>query len=228
MNSIIQPTPANSILASLQLRDERVVAAIGIAAFLLALACSVAGRMYLEARLLASNAAQASSAAKERSLAKGDILVPVKLSLKLIDGRAVLRGMLPDAASHQTVVARAREIYGWNQIEDNLGIQRGIVVTPWFDSVLKWFPPRVAEFRAGEISISGMNVLIFGKVGSVEARQAAGKTLAALVGSEGQFSNELEVSDADDTPAPSQAQISKAKANEPNRDAKRAAMRIQF
>lgn len=193
----LMPEPSHSLLARLQLVNERVILAAGILAFSAAVLLSVAARWYLEARSAAEIAKLVPEKIKERALVKGDILVPVRLSIKLQDGRATLRGMLPDEAAHQTVLARAREIYGFN-IEDNLGIQSGIVVTPWFDSVLKWFPPRVNALNSGEISVSGMKVLLFGQVPSIDARLAAGRVLSKLVGTEGQFFNELHVSPSAD------------------------------
>jgi hypothetical protein len=200
MDSILTPSTGNSLLTRLQHINERVVLFFGIGAFLVVLALSVASRVYLESYQSLANSKLA--APTQRTLVKGDVLIPVTLSLKVVDGRAILRGMLPSEAAHQTVLARAREIYGQAKVEDKLGIQSGIVVTPWFDSVLKWFPPRVDELRTGEISVSGMNVLIFGRVATDESRLAAGRTLAKLVGPEGKFSNELQVGYVDDTPVP--------------------------
>lgn len=219
----LMPTPDHSLLARLQSVNERVVLAVGILVFFAAVLLSIATRWYLEARSAAEIAKLVPEKIKERSLVKGDILVPVILSIKLQDGRATLRGMLPDEAAHQTVLARAREIYGYN-VEDNLGIQSGIVVTPWFDSVLKWFPPRVNALNSGEINVSGMKVLLFGQVPTVEARIAAGRTLAKLVGAEGQFFNELQVSASAQTQSTSLVNSKVPSA----RESKLAPARIQF
>lgn len=200
MDLMLKPSSDNSLLTRLQRVNERVVLSLGIVAFLVVLAFSAASRIYLEMHQFSTSKQLAMPA--ERALVKGDVLIPVTLSLKLVDGRAVLRGMLPSEAAHRAVLARAREIYGQSQVEDKLGIQSGIVVTPWFDSVLKWFPPRVDELRSGEISVSGMNVLIFGRVASDESRTAAGRALAKLVGPEGQFFNELQVGNIDLAPVP--------------------------
>lgn len=200
MDLMLKPSTGNSLLARLQHVNERVVLFLGIGAFLVVLVLSVASRTYLELHQSSTNNKLA--APTERALVKGDVLIPVTLSLKVVDGRAILRGMLPSEAAHQTVLARAREIYGQSKVDDKLGIQPGIVVTPWFDSVLKWFPPRIDELHTGEISVSGMNVLIFGRVTNVESRLAAGRTLAKLVGPEGQFFNELQVTNVEEASVP--------------------------
>jgi hypothetical protein len=194
----LMPEPSVPLFARLQSMNERVILTLGMLAFSAAVLLSVAARWYLEVRADSANSKLVSEKVKERPLAKGDILVPVTLNIKIKEGRVTLRGMLPNEAAHQTVLARTRAIYGQN-VDDNLGIQPGIVVTPWFDSVLKWFPPRVAELSAGEISISGIKVWVFGQVPTIEARLAAGRTLSKLVGVEGQFFNELQVSLAGQT-----------------------------
>jgi BON domain len=202
MDLMFKPAAGNSLLTRLQHVNERVVLALGIGAFLVVLALSLASRFYIEFYQSFASGDLAAKIPAQRVLAKGDVLIPVTLSLKVVDGRAILRGMLPNEAAHQTVLARAREIYGQSKVEDKLGIQSGIVVTPWFDSVLKWFPPRVAELNNGEISVSGMNVLIFGRVPTLESRLTAGRTVAKLVGPEGQFFNELQVTSNDDAAVP--------------------------
>ena len=230
MNLILTPPHGRAAPARLQNLNERAVVSFGICAFLLILGVSIAGRLYLELYLSPANAKLTSSKPKERALVKGDILVPVTLSLKLVDGKAVLRGMLPNESAHQTVLARAGEIYGHDIIEDNLVVQPGIMVTPWFDSVLKWFPPRVDQLRAGEISVSGMNVLIFGRVPDVESRLSAGRKLAQLVGAEGQFINELQVSLLEDpqNAAATQSSTTNASANHSKGQVKTTGLRMQF
>ncbi len=182
-----------SLFTRLRFLNERAIFAVGLGAFLLVLLFSIAARLYLGSLYGEFSDTQASGASKERLLVKGDILVPVNLSVKLVDGKAVLRGTLPTEDAHQTVVSRARALYGAGNVEDNLGVQADIVVTPWFDSVLKWFPLRVDELRNGEISVSGINVFLFGDVPNTEARSAAQLVFSKLIGPEGHFSNGLQV-----------------------------------
>jgi BON domain len=203
MTSVPTTLPEQSLFTRLRFLNERAIFAFGLGAFLLVLLISIAARLYLEALFGGLGGTQAVGASKERLLVKGDILVPVTLSVKLVDGRAILRGTLPTEDAHQTVVARAQTLYGVQNVEDNLGVQPDIVVTPWFDSVLKWFPPRVGDLRNGEISVSGMNVFLFGDVPNIDARSAAQLVFAKLIGPEGHFSNGLQVkyaADNADTP----------------------------
>lgn len=189
------PTPAAKTFtfSGLRAANERVVLLLGVCAFLVAMSLSIVTRILLEQRRIAAPGLSQAATGSARALAIGDVMVPVTLSIKFAGGQAVIRGMLPDEAAHRTVLARAREVFGKTNVDDYLAVQSGIVVTPWFDSVLKWFPPRINELKAGEISVSGMNVLLFGEVTSEEARLSAAKSISKLLGPEGQLQNEIRV-----------------------------------
>ena len=189
------PTPAAKTFtfSGLRAANERVVLLLGVCAFLVAMSLSIVTRIQLEQRQIAAPGFSQAATGRARALAIGDVMVPVTLSIKFAGGQAVIRGMLPDEAAHRTVLARAREVFGKTNVDDYLAVQSGIVVTPWFDSVLKWFPPRINELKAGEISVSGMNVLLFGEVTSEEARLSAAKSISKLLGPEGQLQNEIRV-----------------------------------
>ena len=228
MTSMTLSTRENALFAHLRCPNERAVFVLGLSAFLLVVTTSIAARAYLESRFAMVNGFSSANASKGRLLVKGDILVPVTLSVKLADGRAVLRGVLPTEKAHQTVLARARDIYGLTNIDYNLGVQPDIVVTPWFDSVLKWFPPKLTELRTGEISVSGMNVLLSGQVSTSEARYAADRMFAKLVGPEGHVVNELQVRySAESATAPASRNVGAANKT-PNRLVKPATFKVQF
>ena len=138
--------PSGPILwGKAQALNEKTVAGLGFLVFFLVVAGSIAARLSLEATAIEKVVRARPVAAAERTLAMGDVLVPVTLSVKLKNGKATLRGTVPDEKSHDTVVNRAKEIYGRSNVEDKLSVESGIIVTPWFDSVLKWFPPRVEQ-----------------------------------------------------------------------------------
>jgi osmotically-inducible protein OsmY len=182
--------------------DEKTVLGLGILAFCLVAALSIATRLGLEISAAVVETQDRALDVKPHSLARGDILVPVTLSLKIENGKATLRGTVPDETSRDTLLDRASQIYGQANVVDRLGIQPGVVLTPWFDSVLKWFPPKVAEIRSGEISVNGMNVLLFGQVADISARIAAGGAVAKLIGQEGQLLNDLQVKNVNEADAP--------------------------
>ena len=199
--------PSGPILwGKAQALNEKTVAGLGFLVFFLVVAGSIAARLSLEATAIEKVVRARPVAAAERTLAMGDVLVPVTLSVKLKNGKATLRGTVPDEKSHDTVVNRAKEIYGPSNVEDKLSVESGIVVTPWFDSVLKWFPPRVEQIQSGEISVNGMNVLLFGRVSDISAQIAVGSALTKLAGPEGQVLNDLQVVSVDVAPPASREQ----------------------
>lgn len=199
--------PSGPILwGKAQALNEKTVAGLGFLVFFLVVGGSIAARLSLEATAIEKVVRARPVAAAERTLAMGDVLVPVTLSVKLKNGKATLRGTVPDEKSHDTVVNRAKEIYGPSNVEDKLSVESGIIVTPWFDSVLKWFPPRVEQIQSGEISVNGMNVLLFGWVSDISAQIAVGSALTKLAGPEGQVLNDLQVVSVDVAPPASREQ----------------------
>lgn len=193
--------PSDPILwGKAQALNEKTVAGVGFLVFLMVVVGSIVIRLSLEVNARHEVDSARLVVATERALVKGDILVPVTLSIKFENGKATLRGTLPDEKSHDTVVNRAREIYGINNVDDNLGVEPGIVLTPWFDSVLKWFPPRIEQIQSGEISVNGMNVMLFGQVPDISAQIAVGRALTKLVGPEGRVLNDLQVVSVDSVP----------------------------
>ncbi len=227
MTSLTTSAPEQPLFMRLRFLNERTTFALGVGLFLLILLLSVATRIYLESRFGALSVPMSTAASKNRTLAKGDILVPVTLSAKLHDGRVVLRGTLPTEDAHQTVLARAQALYGAENVEDNLDVQPDIVVTPWFDSVLRWFPGRVDDLRNGEISVSGMNVFLFGEVSSVSVRTAAQQNFNKLVGAEGHLSNGLQVSYGADS-SPTSPVVVTGATNKNTRAKKPANFEVQF
>ena len=157
--------PSDLILwGKAQALNEKTVAGVGVLVFLMVVAGSIVMRLSLEVNARHKVDSARPVVATGRALVKGDILVPVTLSIKFENGKATLRGTLPDEKSRDSVVNRAREIYGLNNVGDHLGAEPEIVLTLRFDSVLKWFPPRIEQIQSGEISVNGMNVLLFGRV----------------------------------------------------------------
>ncbi|MEO6024166.1 MAG: BON domain-containing protein [Burkholderiales bacterium] len=189
----LETLPGSSLRGRLQMRNERKVAFIGILAFAIVTILAVMLRLKTELSLHDIQRQEMASLAPDRTIAKDTILVPVKLSIKLLNGKASLRGTLPDETAHKTILARAHSIYGRDRVEDNLEVMDGVVLTPWFDSVIKWFPPTLSGLNSGEITISGLEVLLFGDVSSPTDREAAGKLIERLAGVEAKIHNGLRV-----------------------------------
>ena len=193
--------PSDPILwGKAQALNEKTVARVGFLVFFLVVVGSIVIRLRIEASAPHKVNSARPAVATERSLVKVDILVPVTLSIKFENGKATLRGTLPDEKSHDTVVNRAREIYGLSNVDDHLGAEPEIVLTLRFDSVLKWFPPRIEQIQSGEISVNGMNVLLFGQAPDISAQIAVGRALTKLAGPGGRVLNDLQVVSVDSMP----------------------------
>ena len=197
MNNPISLPSGTVLWGKAQVLNEKTVAGLGFLVFVIVVCASVAARISLETNARQTVESLRPAAAAERSLVKGDILVPVTLSIKFENGKTTLRGTLPDEKSHDTVVNRATEIYGSSNLKDNLRVEPGIVLTPWFDSVLKWFPPRIEQIQSGEISVNGMNVMLFGQAPDISAKLGVGSAVTQLVGPEGRVLNDLQVVSVD-------------------------------
>ena len=113
--------------------------------------------------------------------------------LLVVVGSIVIRLSLEVNARHEVDSARTG-------VDDHLGVEPGIVPTTWFDSVLKWFPPRIEQIQSGEISGNEMNVLLFGRAPDISAQIAVGRALTKLAGPEGRVLNDLQVVSVDSLP----------------------------
>ena len=197
MNNPISLPSGTVLWGKAQALNEKTVAGLGFLVFVIVVCASVAARISLGTNARQEVESLRPAAAAERSLVKGDILVPVTLSIKFENGKTTLRGTLPDEKSHDTVVNRAKDMYGSSNLKDNLRVEPGIIPTPWFDSVLKWFPPRIEQIQSGEISVNGMNVMLFGQAPDISAKLGVGSAVTQLVGPEGRVLNDLQVVSVD-------------------------------
>jgi hypothetical protein len=126
-------------------------------------------------------------------MARGSVLVPVSLVAKIAPNKVELLGTVPDKKAHAAVVKNARARYGLDRVIDKLVVDPDVVVTEWFDNVLGWFPPRLVDLAAGELSVSGASITLLGEIGSLEEKLAVGKALASLVGPTATLHNELAI-----------------------------------
>ena len=105
--------PSDPILwGRAQALNEKTVAGVGFLVFFLVVAGSIVIRLRIEASAPHKVDSARPVVATGRALVKGDILVPVTLSIKFENGKATLRGTLPDEKSHDTVVNRLGKYTG--------------------------------------------------------------------------------------------------------------------
>jgi OOP family OmpA-OmpF porin len=100
-------------------------------------------------------------------LAAGAVPLPVAAQPNLV----IVSGTVPDEATRQAIVQRAREVYGADRVADQLAV--GPVVAPpnWSAYVQRMISPDLKQVSRGELSVSGNTVDIRGEVGNEAARQ---------------------------------------------------------
>jgi BON domain len=190
--------PAQELLDSAngkknRILNEKSVIVTGVCAFAALVVVSVLSRFATEAYLASKNGVVAPSKPVGAPLARGDIIAPVALRMKLAGSQVTLLGNVPNESARLTLLERAQKAYGPDNVVDRLNIQTSVATTPWFDSVAKWFPPALKSIKSGEITVSGTNVLLLGDAENHSARVAAGKALAAAAGSDVVVQNELKI-----------------------------------
>lgn len=118
------------------------------------------------------------------------------------DGRSqapvIVSGTVPDEATRQAILNRAREVYGANRVVDQLGV--GDVVAPanWSQYVQQIMAaPPVRNVGKGRLSIRGSNVDITGEVPSEAHRLQIAADVSALLNPTYLVRNGLSVATSD-------------------------------
>ena len=83
----------------------------------------------------------------------------------------VVAGTVPDEATRQAILQRAREVYGADRVVDQLAL--GVVVAPpnWSGHVQRLIGPGLKRVSRGELAIQGNTVELTGEVGDEAQRQ---------------------------------------------------------
>lgn len=96
-------------------------------------------------------------------------------------GKVVVSGTVPDEATRQAVLERAREVFGIDRVVDQLGV--GALVAPpnWTAHVQRVISADLKQVSRGEISIRGNMIELKGEVGSEAVRQQIVSDIATRV-----------------------------------------------
>jgi OOP family OmpA-OmpF porin len=86
-------------------------------------------------------------------------------------GKVVVSGTVPDEATRQTVLQRAREVFGVDRVVDQLGVGNLVAPPNWNTYLQRIISPELKQVSRGQISISGNVVDIKGEVGNEAVRQ---------------------------------------------------------
>ncbi len=86
-------------------------------------------------------------------------------------GQVVVSGTVPDEATRQSVLQRAREVFGADRVVDQLGVGKLIAPPNWSGYLQKIISAELKQVTHGQISISGNVIDLKGEVGNEAVRQ---------------------------------------------------------
>jgi OmpA-OmpF porin, OOP family len=112
-------------------------------------------------------------------------------------GQVLATGTVPDEATKASVLARLREVYGADQVVDQIGV--GQVSTPanWNSYVQKLITPELKQISRGQLKIDGNTVSLRGEVANEAQRQKIASNVATSLNPTYTVNNGLRVSAAE-------------------------------
>lgn len=112
-------------------------------------------------------------------------------------GQVLATGTVPDEATKASVLARLREVYGADQVVDQIGV--GQVSTPanWNSYVQKLITPELKQISRGQLRIDGNTVSLRGEVANEAQRQKIASNVATSLNPTYTVNNGLRVSAAE-------------------------------
>lgn len=111
-----------------------------------------------------------------------------------VPNAVVVSGTVPDEATRQAILQRAREVYGADRVVDQLGI--GPVVAPpnWNQYVQRVISPNLKQVSRGELAINGNTIDLKGEVGNEAQRQQLASEISTQLNPTYTVRNALRVS----------------------------------
>ena len=108
-------------------------------------------------------------------------------------GKIVLSGAVPDEAAKASMLARMRELYGADQVVDQMTV--GGVVTPanWAADVRKALGYHIKSISHGQVTFDGTTVTLKGEVNSEATRQQVASDFATALNANYTIRNALRV-----------------------------------
>ncbi|MEQ1604344.1 MAG: OmpA family protein [Pyrinomonadaceae bacterium] len=82
------------------------------------------------------------------------------------DGKVVLTGVLPDQATKDQLLAKAREVYGADNIFDNLTVDPKVAKPAWLAAVMALMPFSAKDVKNGGITVEKNSISLIGQVPS--------------------------------------------------------------
>jgi OOP family OmpA-OmpF porin len=117
--------------------------------------------------------------------------VPASLGFTSADGLVTVTGRVPDMATRDAVVAKARDIHGADRVRDALTIDNKVEKCAWLGSDA--LTAALAALPASKTSLDCNTLVIEGSVDSEATREKVGRDARAAVGSSVRVDNRLTV-----------------------------------
>lgn len=106
--------------------------------------------------------------------------LPPRIVTDFSGGKVTLRGALPDAAAHDRLMARARQVYGEGNVIDHLEVSDKVMDAAWVNSELLLLPVVDSGIRDGQAVFDGKSLRLMGQVPTDSIRaQLAGRAVKA-------------------------------------------------
>ena len=86
-------------------------------------------------------------------------------------GKVVVSGTVPDEATRQALLARAREVFGVDRVVDQLAVGNLVAPPNWSNYVQKLIAPELKQVSRGQLSVNGNVIDLKGEVGNEATRQ---------------------------------------------------------
>lgn len=86
-------------------------------------------------------------------------------------GHVVVSGVVPDEATRQAILAKAREVYGADRVIDQIGVGNLIAPPHWAQNVQQMITPELKRVSRGQLRVSGNLIDLTGEVDNEATRQ---------------------------------------------------------
>jgi OOP family OmpA-OmpF porin len=112
-------------------------------------------------------------------------------------GQVLASGTVPDEATKASVLARLREVYGADQVVDQIAIGQVALPANWNAYVQKLITPNLKQISRGQLKIDGSTVSVRGEVANEAQRQKIASDFATSLNPTYVVNNGLRVSAAE-------------------------------
>ncbi|MES2049055.1 MAG: OmpA family protein [Pseudomonadota bacterium] len=109
-------------------------------------------------------------------------------------GQILVSGTVPDEASKANILARVRELYGAENVVDQVAVGAVVLPANWNSYVQKLIGPNLKQISRGQLKVDGNTVSVKGEVANEVQRQKIASDIATNLNSTFTVNNGLRVS----------------------------------